>query len=127
MLPTARSSRRTIALVAAMVLLLCQAALAARACANYTVSPSAASVPCHQGSGEADPLAPPEHTMSACEAPALYAESANPSIAAVTALPALLLAPFVPVTSNTRERDTPAGHAPGRPPPLTILHCRFLN
>ena len=126
MLPITRTSRRMIAVLTAMLLLLCQAALAARACANYLAPAAKAAASCHDGMGKADPAAPLPETMPAC-APALSAEGPSLSIVAVTALPALLLAAPAPATPNARERDTPARHARGRPPPLTVLHCRFLN
>jgi hypothetical protein len=125
MLPHTRSNRRTIALITAILLLLCQTAFAAQACAQHVAVVDTASVSCHEIAESEDSTAP-AHRDSTCEAPALAAEPVNLPLASVTALPGLLLPPAAVSGIDAGASGVLAATTQCRAPPLTVLHCRFL-
>jgi hypothetical protein len=125
-----RSSRSLVALITALLLLMCQTAFAAQACA-HSFAPAPAdsmSAPCHE-------------TATDSSVPEEQAPAISPSCAVANGLPdaakvpviALFDLPAVAVTYLKRPappRSTRAlqtVQAVCYSPPLSILHCRFLN
>ena len=123
-----RSKRRMIATVTALLLLLCQVAFAAEICAQQVAAHADAAVaPCHHvHDGEGSTLPPTETSGGGCEAPALTGHAVDPPILAVTALPALLIDAPALASETARAPTARALEVHCRPPPLSILHCRFL-
>ena len=125
-----RSTRSAVALVTAVLLLLCQIAFAAQACAHTSPPAPAehpAAAPCHQSPAESG--APAQHVPAptACEVSKAVPDVAKVPVFALSDLPAIVVVyeqlamPARPV----RGQDTV--HAVCYSPPLSILHCRFLN
>jgi hypothetical protein len=123
-----RSSRSIVALITAVLLLLCQTAFAAQACGHDFVStnPSTASVPCHEGMDEGGSMPHTPAAASACDAPKAVAEAVKVPVFSITDFPALPIA-HESVAPVTRLSFTPLVRAACHSPPLTLLHCRFLN
>ena len=125
----ARSSRSLVALVTAVLLLLCQTAFAAQACAHSLSSSSTAlSAPCH-GEGEdisaGSPLTPA--SVSVCESAKAVSDSTKVLVYALADLPAVPVA-YSEAATQVRSLDAPRiVHAVCHSPPLNILHCRLLN
>jgi hypothetical protein len=122
-----RSEKRTVALIAAVLLLLCQVAFAAQACARYATAGADAIASCHHSAADADSTEPATVARSSCESPALAAEGVSLPLVAVTAFASVAIAPALAITLPSRERAALATATPCHPPPLTVLHCRFLN
>lgn len=125
----ARSSRSVIALVTAFLLLLCQTAFAAQACAQTIMATgaSSASAPCHESSG-ADHGAPAgSAAVSGCEAGKAVGDGAKVQIIALADLPAVTV--NYPDTTPRRALTEVAQvvHSVCHSPPLSILHCRLRN
>ena len=123
-----RRSRSTIALVTAILLFVCQTAFAAQACAHaITAAPTeSVSAPCHEttdGGGSPAKQAP---ASSACEAAKAVPDAAKLPVAAVTELESLPVV-YLVLASNGASRRQPAALAVCHSPPLSVLHCRFLN
>jgi hypothetical protein len=127
MLLHTRSRRRALATVLALLVLLCQAAFIAQACAKVGSGGDLASVECH-GSTDTDAPSPGHDRLRpGCEAPALTAEPVTTVFAAAISLVTFAvggrgLQPAdraAPIAFQVREAQC-------RPPPFTILHCRFL-
>jgi hypothetical protein len=123
-----RSNRRMIAMVTALLLLLCQVAFAAEICAQQVAAHADSAVaPCHHvGDGEGSTVPPAETSGGGCEAPALTGHAIDLPILAVTAFPALLIDAPALAPATARASAAPAVEVHCRPPPLSILHCRFL-
>ena len=126
MLPHTRSNRRGIALLAAILLVLCQAAFVAQAYAQVGAAADAVALPCHHASDDADPAPSHEGVRPGCEAPAMTAEPVNVPLTALAALPSITLTASPPHVDG-RFPGLQAYEPDCRPPPLTVLHCRFLN
>jgi len=122
-----RSSRSFVALLTAILLLLCQTAFAAQACAHTVTpaQPAGITAPCHEPAGDATGKQVPASTT--CDAATALPDAAKVPVLAVTDFPAILVAyehAAVPGTaSRGAQRVRPVCHSP----PLSILHCRFLN
>lgn len=129
MLPRTRSSKRSIAVLAAMLLVLCQAAFIAQACAKAgAAADMAAVVPCHSSDETHAPSPSGDHVRPGCEAPALTAEPVSVSFAALGAISAITTSLQTLHVAEDASSVSLRGQEPHcRPPPLTILHCRFLN
>ena len=123
-----QSKRRTTAVLTAVLLLFCQVAFAAQACASHlTAAVEAAVAPCHHAA-ESDGSTPPTGAArSGCEAPALASEGVNLPVTLAAALPAPPHNILVPFAAQTWHPPTLAGLTHCHSPPLTILHCRLLN
>ena len=124
-----KSVRRAVALITAALLLLCQVAFAAQACANgigSVGSAPAAQAPCH-GVGAEDASGVPAATPS-CEASNALADSAKLPIFDVTDWPAVAIARLIEPYPLANLASAPqAVNAVCHSPPLSILHCRLLN
>ena len=114
--------RRLIAVLTAVLLLLCQTSALAQLCATAAgaeSAPAAAPAPCHGDSGSQPAAA------SACEASQALAENAK---VPVFDFPAPVLVIALRDIARTPQTDIHAAvHAVCSSPPLTVLHCRFLN
>ena len=122
-----RSSRSFVALLTALMLLLCQTAFAAQACAHTLrpAQPEGITAPCHESGGADTGKQIPATTT--CDAATALPDAAKVPVLAVTDLPAILVA-YEPATaigiqSGGAQRVQAVCHSP----PLSILHCRFLN
>jgi hypothetical protein len=129
MLPHTRSSKRTIAVLAAMLLVLCQAAFIAEAYAAIGAAADAAlGISCHSSDATHTPSPSGDHVRPGCEAPAMTAEPAGVSFAALAASSAIVISLQALYTSRRAPSVSQRGQeAHCRPPPFTVLHCRFLN
>ena len=122
-----RSNRRTIALLTAFLLLLCQVAFAAQLCVQQVSATAEQGLPtCHHAADEGNSTPAPGASGGGCEAPALTAQTVDLPMLAVTAFPALFIAAEVFSPSLDRLHDALAADTQCRPPPLAILHCRLL-
>ena len=124
-----RSSRSLVAFVTAVLLLLCQTAFAAHACAN-TLPPSStensAAAPCHEAGADSTlPAQLPAPTV--CEAATALPDAAKVPVFALSDLPSIVVAyePFAADAAPAARQQTV--QAVCHSPPLSILHCRFLN
>lgn len=125
-----RSSRSTVALLTAILLLLCQTAFAANACAHSPAPASAdatTNLPCHGADDSGN--APGDEAPGAsggCGVSKALADSAKIPVFASTDLPAVIIA--YPLADAAIVARAPARvSAVCASPPLTILHCRFIN
>jgi hypothetical protein len=123
-----RLQRKALALTTALLLALCQIAYAAQACAQGMAALEVTvAAPCHETSGsEAGAPVSPKAT-SVCDAPGVVGADIGFPLLSVADLPALhpagvVMAPVRPYLQHCHALQT-VGH----PPPLTVLHCRFLN
>jgi hypothetical protein len=124
-----RSSRSAIALLTALLLLLCQAAFAAQACAHSPVGiDPAAAAPCH-GSSETDHSNVPSSpaSTSVCEAGKAVGEATKVPVLALAELPVVAITYTQPQAHTIRSRAPDTIDAVCYSPPLSVLHCRFLN
>jgi hypothetical protein len=128
MLPRTRSSKRAIAVLAAMVLMLCQAAFIAQACAKIGAAGEVAVSPCHATGDTNVPAPAGDHVRPGCEAPALTAEAVSVPFGAGIFFVAvsISLQPFH-ISDGAPSIGLRGQKTHCRPPPFTILHCRFLN
>ena len=124
-----RSSRSIIALLTAVLLLLCQTAFAAQACGHGFVSDnaSAVSAPCHETMEDSRSVPQEPAAVSACDAPKAVAEAVKIPVLSVTDFPALPLVRYEPAPVKLASLAPHAVHAVCHSPPLTLLHCRLLN
>jgi hypothetical protein len=125
-----RASRSLVALVTAILLLLCQTAFAAQACAHAAVpapAQSPAAAPCHDMSGGSTTPTKQLPTATACEAAKALPDVAKVPVFALHDLPSVLVA-YEPFAAQARLGvHAEAAQAVCYSPPLSILHCRFLN
>lgn len=126
-MPLARRSRAFVAIVTAVLVLLCQTAYAARSCAPAAPAPdAAATAPCHGDAGTA-PEPSPRAAHGVCEAAKATAEAAKIHIYAPGELPAMAVAYSGAAAATDPVRASQPLHAVCYSPPLTLLHCRLLN
>jgi hypothetical protein len=115
--------RRLIAVLTAVLLLLCQTSALAQLCVTDTPGETpAAAAPCHGMRDASSQPAP----ASTCEASQALAETSKVPVFLFPAEPVLVIATrhlARPLKSATHA----AVHAVCSSPPLTVLHCRFLN
>jgi hypothetical protein len=124
------SSRSLVAWVTAILLLLCQTAFAAQACAHTAQAAPAESLsatPCHDQSGDSTTPTKQLPTASTCESANALPDAANIPVFALTDLPSIVVAyePFA-ARAGTAVRGQDV-QAVCYSPPLSVLHCRFLN
>ena len=125
-----RSSRSLVALITALLLLMCQTAFAAQACAHgFTPAVAdAMTAPCHEtASDSASPEKPAPAASTTCEVANALSDAAKVPVLALSDLHAVAIAyldaPAAPRASSALQTV----HAVCHSPPLSILHCRFLN
>jgi hypothetical protein len=123
-----RASRSLIALVTALLLLACQVAFAAEACANSIgrTSENTAAMPCHDAADERGSPAGQAPAVSGCEASKAVADPVKVPVFALADLRAVLVTYLQPIAVAAVTRAL-APQAVCSSPPLTILHCRLLN
>src|SRR5690242_10802728 len=100
-----RSSRSFVALLTAVMLLLCQTAFAAQACAHTLTpaQPEGIAAPCHESAGgDAGKQAPAASTN--CDAATALPDVAKVPVIAVTDLPAVLVAYAAAAVLGTPSR-----------------------
>lgn len=121
-----RSSRSFVASLTAVLLLLCQTAFAAQACAHTikSVQPGSIAAPCHESSAENTGTHTPAATS--CEATKAVPDAAKVPVLALADLPTMLVAYEQAARPGTLSRVQYV-QAVCHSPPLSILHCRFLN
>jgi hypothetical protein len=126
-----RSSRSLVALITALLLLMCQSAFAMQACVHTFVPATVdtISAPCHETSeAPSAPEKQPAAASASCEV-----ANALPDAAAKVPVFALSDLAAVPVTylqlpaPPRSARALQTVQAVCYSPPLSILHCRFLN
>ena len=115
-----------VAWIAALLLVLCQTAFAAQACAADFARPgtTAASAPCHDAADTDSSV--PAHAASACEATKAVADPVKLPAFSIADTPAIIVAFHAPTAGNPSLAIQHV-HAVCHSPPLTVLHCRFLN
>lgn len=128
----ARSTKSLVALVTAIVLLLCQAASSAQACAHaITAKNTAVEVAsCQEGHAAehyAGSDAPVSQSQSACDNPKVYSDSFKVPVLSISDLPALQVVYLEPAGPALTSVATQVAQAVCYSPPLTLLHCRLLN
>jgi hypothetical protein len=121
-----RSSRSFVASLTAVLLLLCQTAFAAQACAHAVrdAQPESIAAPCHEAASENTGNRVP--AASSCEATKALPDSAKVPVLDLADLPTMLMAyeqAALPGTPSRIQYVQAVCHSP----PLSILHCRFLN
>lgn len=115
-----------VAWIAGLLLVLCQTAFAGQACAaDFARSgTTTANAPCHE-SAEADSNIP-SHAASTCEAAKAVADPVKIPVFSISDVPAVIVAIHAPIGMNISlaiQHVQAVCHSP----PLTLLHCRFLN
>lgn len=123
-----RSARSVIACVTALVLLLCQTAFAAQACVHpAAVAPveHGAAAPCHDPAGGAPANELP--APSACEAANAVPDAAKLPVLALSDLRATPVVYEQLAAGAGSTRNAQMAQAVCHSPPLSVLHCRFLN
>src|SRR5262249_1486478 len=115
---------RLTALIAALLLALCQLAFAAQACAHALAAQDPAAVtPCHEMDGT--PATPKATTI--CDAPTAAGADISYPVYAPTDLPLLSTVALPPDPVAHRLLYGPVHVGACHSPPLTVLHCRFRN
>ena len=112
-----------------MLLLLCQAAVAAQACAHGFVSDGpATAAPCHEAKNETGSTGGTPAAVSVCDAPAAAADASKLPIFDITDFPVLAVG-RVDIAPSLRWNSVGlhAVDAVCHSPPLTLLYCRLLN
>lgn len=126
-LPGARSRSRGLAMMLALLVVLCQAAFIAQACANVASGGDLAA-DCHSPAETDSRSSGHDRLSPACEAPALTADPVTtPLIAPMSLLFVAIGQHALQAPARTAPLPLQFREAQCRPPPLTILHCRFLN
>ena len=88
-----RSSRSVVAVITALLLLMCQTAFAAQACA-HTYQPAAAdamSAPCHETSGDSTAPETPPAASASCGVANALPDAAKVPVFALSDLPAVII------------------------------------
>ena len=124
-----RPARPIVALLTAIMLLVCQTAFAAQACALPSAGTTSTAVaPCHHdgdGANTDTPTTP--FVTGACETGKAIGDAAKVQVYALADLPAVAVtyghADFGAIAAGTTQLVRAACHSP----PLSILHCRLLN
>jgi len=123
-----RSTRSAVALVTALLLLFCQAAFAAQACAHTAVlAQPAETAPCHGTSEHGNDGAPATPAANACDAGKAVGDAAKVQVLTLAELPVAAIAYGEVVPQRVRSVAPSCANAVCYSPPLSILHCRFLN
>ena len=129
-----RHRQRGVALLTAVLLLLCQTAFAAAACAHTAAVLAsvgeAGALPCHENIAEAatsDSAPNAASAQSACDAPKAVSQLAAFPIIAIGDMPSLLLPKSVLHVVAVHQAAPVHDASPCSSPPFTVLHCRFLN
>jgi hypothetical protein len=124
-----RSSRSLVALITALLLLMCQTAFATQACAHNVV-PAAAdtmSEPCHESSAESGTPEQAPAASTTCAVANALPDAAKVPVIALGDLPAVAVT-YLKLPAPARSaRVLQTVQAVCYSPPLSILHCRFLN
>ena|SRR5687767_2048354 len=121
-----RVSRSFVASLTALLLLLCQTAFAAQACA-HNIAPAQTEgivAPCHEASDAH--TGKPHPPAVGCEATKALPDAAKVPFLALADLPTMLVAYEQASTRRTRPRIQYV-QAVCHSPPLSTLHCRLLN
>src|SRR5689334_20946331 len=124
-----RSSRSAVAVLTALLLLLCQTAFAAQACGQtHGASKTPAAMPCHESAEHHSSQAPSgSDSTSVCAAGKAVGQATKSDLPAALDLPAVVIT-YVDTATYTGVSQAPqVVHAVCSSPPLTVLHCRFLN
>jgi hypothetical protein len=125
-----RSSRSLVALVTALLLLMCQTAFAAQACA-HSFTPAGADAmtqPCHETTSEAaSPQQQAPAASKSCEVANALSDAAKAPVFALADLPAVVIRYIDAPAPERTLRVLQTVQAVCYSPPLSILHCRFLN
>ena len=125
-----RSSRFFIALLTAVLLLVCQTAYAVNACAQAgkPAEAVAATLPCHPPGPEgAEPASNAPGVAAACAVSAALPDQAKVPVFASADLRVALVGDAFAQTAAVPAIAALHRHVACASPPLTILHCRFLN
>ena len=129
-----KRTRRGLALLTAVLVFMCQTAAAAAACSHsFAAAEDVGSAPCHHSmdaagdaiAGETAPAVPA--ASSNCGAATALSQQVELPIFALTDLPPLALVLFQQPTNKVASVATHVSANPCSSPPLTLLHCRFLN
>ena len=120
-----RKSRVSVAWLAALLLVMCQTAFAAQACAAdfARTGTTTAVAPCHE-TAEADSHVP-ARAPSGCEAAQAVSDPVKIPVFDVSDITTVTLAVYPPAVAVS-SLATRHVQAVCYSPPLTILHCRFL-
>ena len=124
-----RAIRRIVAIVTGVVLLSCQTVALARACTTDSVrdgTPVAAAMPCHEAVEDADTRSHPPAAPSVCDASNALPQTDKAPAFALPDIPVLVVAAH-DAMPPLQYGLPPAVHVVCSSPPLTVLHCRFLN
>lgn len=123
-----RAPRAVIALFTAVLLLLCQAAFALQVChGNAARQDISAAGPCQTGIDEGDfgsHLPKPPET---CQVAKAFAEPLKIPVLATVDLPVMAVHYDERAIARQPQYRSHAIQAACHSPPLTLLHCRFLN
>ena len=125
-----RSSRSLVALVTAMLLLMCQTAFAAQACTHVFTSAAAdaISAPCHETPSEsASPERQAPAASTSCEVAKVLPDGSKLPVFALSDLDSVAVAYLDAPPALRTSRALQTVQAVCHSPPLSILHCRFLN
>ena len=125
-----RSSRSFVTLTTAVLLVLCQTAIAAQVCAHTSLpatTENSAAAGCHQAPADSNGPAEGPSTPTTCEASNALPDAAKVPVFAVGDLPTILVAydlfALLSRPAHGHQRVQPICYSP----PLSILHCRLLN
>jgi hypothetical protein len=121
-----RNSRVLVAWLTALLLVLCQTAFAAQACASDLASSgtTTAAAPCHE-TADTDSNAP-ARAASGCDAPQVVTDPVKIQLLGILDLRAVS-AEELTFSPQIASLATQHVQAVCYSPPFTILHCRFLN
>jgi hypothetical protein len=127
----ARPFRKALALFVVALLLFYQGAMAAQVCESISLPDSApaGASPCHEhdASGSGQQNAPGTIPSAPCHYAQVASDSWQPNVPSVVELPPLPAPAVVLVSASQLPRQAVAFSPPCESPPLTVLHCRFLN
>jgi hypothetical protein len=123
-----RTARAVVAVITAILLSACQTAFAVHACADGTPSSLGASpTPCHDiGLDETGP-AQKTAANTDCGAPLAVAEAAHVPTFGITDLPVVAIVRYATAVAAITSPPAETTQAVCSSPPLSVLHCRFLN
>jgi hypothetical protein len=123
-----RSTRSPLALITALLLLLCQTAFAAQACARSFANAQGDAPPaCDESAGHAQDHRKSSSTAAdVCPSGKAIGAAAKVEVHSLTELPAITVS-YSDAIAVVTASATPAVPAFCHSPPLTVLHCRFLN
>ncbi|HYC48242.1 MAG TPA: hypothetical protein VED01_22440 [Burkholderiales bacterium] len=125
-----RSSRSIVALLTAVLLLVCQTAFAVQACAYSASASEPASFnapPCHEVEAPASGAPAVPQMAAACDAGKAVFDGAKLQIPPVADLAAIRIAYVDTGARASCARSAQLVQAVCYSPPLSILHCRLLN